>query len=170
MRFLPLHSAVSTSSRSLRKKSCSCQNDCSRAWLVLTGGKASRDSWDVGEGWQSDSTNPLEQWPFSPLWHCWMGWWSAGWCGALGRRADTASGRHRCSCVWSVWWRCSPQEIHGWHAQEMSTSYYWSQGCRNDRCINSIKYSFRLANYIYIALTSVTIDSNELFFVEVYRW
>lgn len=169
MLVLSLHSRLSTSSSSsLRKKSyCSCQNGCSLARRVLTLRKASHDSDDIGEGWLSDSANLLERWLVSPLWHCSMGWWSAGWCVALGMRTDTASGHHHCSCAWSVSWHCSPQETHDWHTEEMTRSYYWSQGCRNVKGIHSIKWmasTFVSDLCTYIALTSETIYSIKLFF------
>lgn len=112
MLILPLHSRVSTSSRRRKKSYCLCQNSYSPDRCVLPLRKVSHVSDDIGEGWLSDSANLLEQWLFSPQWHCWMGWWSAGWGGALGMRADTALARHHCSYVWSVWWHCSQQETH----------------------------------------------------------
>lgn len=160
MLLLPLHLRVSSS---LRKKSyCSCQNGCPQARRVLTLGKASHDGADTGEGWLSDSANLLEQWLVSPLCHCWMAWWSGGWCGPPGTRTDMPSSRHRCSCVWSVWWRCSPQETHGWRTEEKTRSCYWSQGCRCAKGLHSIRWvASTFISYLctYIALTSETIYS-----------
>lgn len=88
---------------------------CASCWAtVLWRGRscASGRGWLPARG--SEPAHLQARWPSSPLWCCWAGcWWPGDWHEAPRTWPGTASQPRRCSCVWSVWWRCSPQGTHG---------------------------------------------------------